>query len=81
MAVRRGDVATAAQWKNLTLMAARFQLNQQYRPENSYFLPNPRRALGAFRGAPNDLEVRIDYVQHSVSGLIGTLDMLKPGVP
>jgi hypothetical protein len=81
MAVRRGDVATAAQWKNLTLMAARFQLNQQYRPENSYFLPNPRRALGAFRGAPNDLEVRIDYVQHTVSGLIGALDMLKPGVP
>lgn len=79
MAERRGEREAATRWRDLTLRAAAFQLGHQYSPENSYFLAEPERAQGAFRGAPDDLEVRIDYVQHTLSGLIGTLPMLKRG--
>jgi AMMECR1 domain-containing protein len=77
MARRRGERERAGRVRDIAVQSARFQLNQQYRPENSYFLPNPRRARGGFRGSPVHGEVRIDYVQHNVSGLLIVLEMLE----
>ncbi len=79
MAKRRGESERAARVRDIAVQSTRFQLNQQYRPENSYFLPNPGQARGGFRGSPVHGEVRIDYVQHNVSGLLIVLEMLQEG--
>ena len=54
----------------LRRMAA-FQLRCQITPENALYLPAPQRALGGFRRGLTDWEVRIDYVQHNMSALLG----------
>jgi hypothetical protein len=74
---RRGERAEAAHLLELALAAARFSLSQQFRPANSYFLPDPARARGGFRGTPTDGAIRIDYVQHNVTGLLGVLGILE----
>jgi hypothetical protein len=74
---RRGERAEAARLRELALVAARFSLSQQFRPRNSYFLPEPARARGGFRGTPIDGAIRIDYVQHNVTGLLGVLGILE----
>ncbi len=57
-------------------LATRFQLATQIREENMMYLPNPRRALGGFRGAFDNYEIRIDYVQHNISALLGLREIL-----
>ncbi|HEU4539093.1 MAG TPA: hypothetical protein VFS00_33460, partial [Polyangiaceae bacterium] len=81
MAVRTGDKARAESIKALSLASARFQVGQQFRPANSYFLPNPERARGGFRSTPHRLDIRIDYVQHNATGLLGLLAILREARP
>ena len=50
--------------------ALQYILENQYSPANSLLLPNPRIAQGGFRGAHEQAEVRIDFVQHSLSALL-----------
>jgi hypothetical protein len=52
------------------LAAARFQLSQQFGPDNGFFLPNPARAAGGFHESLDSMRIRIDYVQHSISALL-----------
>jgi hypothetical protein len=55
---------------------ARFQLSQQLGEENKYRLPNPQRAVGGFHESLDDLHIRIDYVQHNISALLGIAETL-----
>jgi uncharacterized protein YyaL (SSP411 family) len=50
---------------------AHFQLAQQFTPENDVSLPNPRRARGGFREGLTSTGIRIDFVQHNISSLLG----------
>ena len=50
---------------------ARFVLSQQYDEESTFYLPDPQKALGGFHGAPWSDDVRMDYNQHAMLGLIG----------
>jgi hypothetical protein len=50
---------------------ARFQLAQQFTPENARSLPNPARATGGFRESLTGSAIRIDFVQHNISSLLG----------
>ncbi|HLG17364.1 MAG TPA: hypothetical protein VJH03_23160 [Blastocatellia bacterium] len=54
----------------------RFQLSQQYTAANSLLLPNPGRAAGGFRQSAATARIRIDFVQHNVSSLLGAADVL-----
>jgi hypothetical protein len=81
LAQRTGDRARAEAIRALSLESANFQVAQQLRPANGYFLTNPERARGGFRGTPHRLDVRIDYVQHNVTGLLGLLSILREGRP
>ena len=64
-----------AEWIGRALLkAAWFILNQQYRPQNVYHLPDPARALGGIRGGPVDNAIRIDYNQHSIIALAGAME-------
>ena len=51
--------------------AARFQLSQQFTADNSQGLRNPERARGGFRQSLTSKRIRIDYVQHNISSLLG----------
>ena len=46
-------------------------------PEILLGLRRPDLALGGFRNTPDEQEIRIDGVQHNLSGLLGLLDLLE----
>jgi len=48
-----------------------FQLHTQFMPESILYLKDPQRALGAFKRSLTNFEIRIDYVQHNISSLLG----------
>ncbi len=54
----------------------RFQLQTQFRPETAIYLSDPQRALGGFKRSLTNYEIRIDYVQHNISSLLGMFDVL-----
>ena len=54
-----------------------FQLQTQSRPESAMYLPNPRRCLGGFHRSLTNFEIRIDYVQHNISALLGAHHIMR----
>ena len=56
--------------------SARFQLSQQFNLANSFFLPKPDRAAGGFRASLTSMRIRIDFVQHNISSLLGIAEAL-----
>jgi len=48
---------------------ARYLLQMQLTPENSYFLPDPRSGSGAFRERPGNNLLSTDSVWHALNGL------------
>lgn len=57
--------------------SAAFQLRCQLTPINALYLPRPDLALGGFRRSLTNWEVRIDYVQHNLSALLGLRALLE----
>lgn len=58
------------------LRAARFIMNNQYRPDIDYFVKNPERAAGGIRGGLVDNTVRVDYNQHCIVAMLGAMRVL-----
>jgi hypothetical protein len=56
--------------------SAVFQLTQQVTSRNGKSLPNSSRAAGGFRESLTSMRVRIDFVQHNISSLLGIADVL-----
>jgi len=56
--------------------SARFQLSQQFDVDNGFFLPDPDRAAGGFREGITSMRIRIDFVQHNISSLLGVAEAL-----
>ena len=59
------------QYLNMAGLSAGFSMTLQFDPVNSFYLPNPRKALGGFKESIVQNPIRNDYVQHNLSGLIG----------
>lgn len=57
------------------------QLRHQFTEANDWFLPNPEAARGGFRERPNVHQIRNDYVQHNISGLMGMLPLFDAAMP
>jgi hypothetical protein len=57
-------------------LMAQFQLRCQIKSKDAHTLPRPDLALGGFRRGLTDWEVRIDYVQHNLSSLLGLYAIL-----
>ncbi len=55
---------------------ATFQLRTQLTPESTLYVPRPDLAHGGFRRSLTNWEVRIDYVQHNLSALLGLRQIL-----
>ena len=56
--------------------SARFQLSQQFDRDNAFFLPYPARAAGGFREGITSMRIRIDFVQHNISSLLGIAEAI-----
>jgi hypothetical protein len=56
-----------------------FQLQTQFRKENTLYLKNAQRVMGGFKRGLGNYEIRIDYVQHNVSSILGMYKMLRDG--
>lgn len=70
------DVRASSKIATALRMSARFQLAQQFAPRNSGSLPNPARARGGFREGLTSNKIRIDFVQHNISSLLGIAETL-----
>jgi uncharacterized protein YyaL (SSP411 family) len=70
-----GD-ARAAKIADALRACITFQLGQQFTGRNSASLPNPARAAGGFFEEATSLRVRIDFVQHNISSLLGMSEVL-----
>lgn len=77
LAVSTGEPERAAEIRAMALRAAKFQLRHQLRDDNLWWARNPDRARGGMRDRPDVPEVRIDTVQHNLSGLLDVLTMLE----
>ncbi len=56
---------------------AAFTLAQQYDDARSFLLPNPAKARGGVRESVLVLDVRIDYVQHAMSGWLHLARLMR----
>jgi len=56
---------------NMAATSAGFSMTLQFDPVNSFYLPNPRKALGGFKAGIYENDIRNDYVQHNLSGMLG----------
>lgn len=52
-------------------LAVAFQLQTQFMPESVLYLKDPQRSLWGFHKGLTNYEIRIDYVQHNISSLLG----------
>jgi len=58
------------------LLGNAFQLGTQIYPESAMYLSDPQRVLGGVRKDLSGWEIRIDYVQHTISSLLGLYRIL-----
>ena len=68
--VRASSIAAALK------ASARFQLTQQFNSQNSELARNPARASGGFFEGSTEPRVRIDFVQHNISSLLGIAQLI-----
>ncbi len=45
------------------------------------YLRDPRRALGGFHRSLTNYEIRIDYVQHNISAILGLMRIMAETRP
>jgi hypothetical protein len=69
--------AEAARFLEAIRLGIDFQLQTQFRPESVLYLADPQRALGGFHRSLTNYEIRIDYVQHNISGLLAYRQILE----
>lgn len=60
-------------------LAAKFLMQQQFRPVNSYMANPTVPFAGGFHASPTNFELRIDYAQHAISALIGAAEVARAG--
>jgi len=57
-----------------------FQLQTQFLPETGIYLRRPDLGAGGFCKSLTDFEIRIDYVQHNISSILGYLKIISTGI-
>ena len=79
MASATGDDAAADRYAAAARRNAQFQLRVQFTAENTELFPDPVMVIGAWGKDALDPWIRIDFVQHNISALIGVWYMTKEG--
>jgi hypothetical protein len=68
---RAANDSRAATFLAALKASAKFQLAHQFVPDDAGWLPDAEKASGGFRGSLASTTVRIDFVQHNISALLG----------
>ena len=63
--------------EKVTSLSQRFLLQSQYRPEQTMYMKDARRALGGFRRSLTHWDMRSDYTQHNLNSLLCMARMVK----
>ena len=79
MAAATGDGEAAARYGAAARRNAQFQLRVQFTAENTELFPDPVMVIGAWGKDALDPWIRIDFVQHNISALIGVWYMTTEG--
>ena len=79
LAVFLGDEEMIERVSTASRRNAQFQMRVQYTEENTQDFPRPDRIIGAWGSNPANPVVRIDNVQHNISGLIGVWYLTEEG--
>ena len=58
-------------------LGVRFQMYTQFASETAMYVPDPRRCRGGIRRGLDNFEIRIDYVQHHISAVLGYCRILE----
>ena len=74
-----GDDAAEERYALAARRNLQFQLRVQYTAENTQLFPRPEAAIGAWGKDAVDPWVRIDFVQHNVSSLLGMWSLTTAG--
>jgi len=74
VALKAGDMARAAKYRDSVREGIRFTLQGQFTPENSFFVKNKKRVVGGFRKSLTSTDIRIDYLQHAIFALLKALE-------
>ena len=74
---RAGRRAESERIFNAIGLSAGFQLRMQGRPESTFAFRRPAFLVGMFPAGVGEPDVRIDFLQHNVSGLIGLHKLMK----
>ena len=69
-----GEDATWLQ--EMAVTSAGFSMTIQFDTVNSFYLPNPDKALGGLRAGIYENDIRNDYVQHNLSSWLGVERLL-----
>lgn len=74
-----GDESAEKRIAQATERGAQYQMRVQYTTDNSANFPRPEGAVGGWPGSADDPTIRIDYVQHNLSVLIGMVSLIEDG--
>ena len=58
-------------------LAVALQRRMQFRPESAMYFRRPGRCLGGVGRTYGNAKIRIDYVQHNISALLGYQRVLR----
>ncbi len=64
-------------YEDAVLGATRHMSEQMFRPDNTFWMANPSRAMGALRMGIVDNHCRIDNNQHALVGMAGALEVAR----
>lgn len=79
LAVQAGDHQRAKRLQSAVERGLAFSSRCEVTPERAALLARPDYCLGAVMRGLADPEIRIDYVQHHISALLGAYRLKKPG--
>jgi hypothetical protein len=79
LAVHAGDGDRAARYATATRRNLQFQLRVQFTEENTQLFSEPEAAIGGWGRNDLDSTIRIDFVQHNVSSLLGMWSLTMTG--
>jgi hypothetical protein len=74
-----GDESAEERIAEATERSAQYQMRVQYTADNTVSFPRPEGAIGGWPGSTDDRSIRIDYVQHNLSVLIGMVHLIEDG--
>jgi hypothetical protein len=77
LALDHGSKNQARSIRDTIYLNVAFQLRTQFRPESVLYLRDLKRSLGGFHESLTSFDIRIDYVQHNISGLLEVYRFLK----